>query len=118
MTENVKVIRNRPAVYLFRAAAAHVRAHVTHEKPERAARELFGDDAVTDIVLRAATTPAAIPGTSGWAPSLAGVATYDLIQTAASLSAAADVIDRGLKLNMDGVAEYHVPGRMLDAAAA
>jgi hypothetical protein len=118
MTENVKVIRNRPATYLYRAAAAHVRAHVTHEAPERAARELFGDDAVTDIVLRAATTPAAISGTSGWAASLAGVAIYDLVQTGASLSAAADVISRGLKLNMDGIAEYHVPGRVLNAAAA
>src|SRR5215831_11912821 len=118
MTENVKVIRNRPAVYLCRAAAAHVRAHVTHEAPERAAKELFGDDAVTDVVLRAATAPAAISGTSGWAASLAGVAIYDLVQTAASLSAAADVINRGLKLNMDGIAECHVPGRVLDAAAA
>src|SRR5262249_24247820 len=116
--ENVKVIRNRPAVFLYRAAAAHVRAHVTGETPQRAARELFGDDAGTDIVLRAATTPAAIPGTSRWAASLAGVAIYDLVQTAASLSAAADVISRGLKLNMDGIAEYHVPGRVLNVAAA
>jgi len=118
MAEEPRVIRNRPATYLYRAAAAHVRAHVTHEAPERAARELFGDDAVTDIVLRAATTPAAISGTSGWAASLAGVAIYDLVQTAASLSAAADVISRGLKLNMDGIAECHVPGRVLNAAAA
>src|SRR5262245_15269870 len=116
--DHIKVIRNRPATYLHRAAAAHVRAHVTHEAPERAAKELFGDDAVTDIVLRAATTPAAISGTSGWAASLAGVAIYDLVQTAASLSAAADVINRGLKLNMDGIAECRVPGRVLDAAAA
>src|SRR5262249_3705802 len=77
--DHIKVIRNRPAVYLYRAAAAHVRAHVTHEAPERAARELFGDDAVTDIVLRAATTPAAISGTSGWAASLASIAIYDLV---------------------------------------
>ena len=108
----------RASTYLYRAAAAHVRAHVTHQTPERAARELFGDDAVTDIVLRAATTPAAISGTSGWAASLAGVAIYDLIQTAASLSAAAELISRGLKLNMDRIAEYRVPGRVLNAAAA
>src|SRR5215831_4843725 len=109
----------RASTYLYRAAAAHVRAHVTHETPERAARELFGDDAVTDIVLRAATTPAAISGTSGWAQSLAGIAIYDLIQSTVSLSAAADIINRGgLKLNMDGIAEYRVPGRLLNAAAA
>jgi len=108
----------RPAVYLCRAAAAHLRAFVTNNTPEREARELFGDDGATDIVLRAPTTPAAISGTSGWAASLAGIAIYDLVQTATSLSAAADVIDRGLKLNMDGIAEHRVPGRVLNAAAA
>jgi hypothetical protein len=111
-------IAARPAVYLHRAAAAHLRGFITGQTPERAAKELFGDDAVTDIVLRAATTPAAISGTSGWAASLAGVAIYDLVQIAASLSAAADVINRGLKLNMDGIAECRVPGRVLNAAAA
>ena len=111
-------IAARPAIYLCRAAAAHLRGFITNQTPECAAKELFGDDAVTDIVLRAATTPAAISGTSGWAASLAGVAIYDLIQTAASLSAAADVINRGLKLNMDGIAECRVPGRVLNAAAA
>src|SRR5262245_59513250 len=30
----------------------------------------------------------------------------------------ADVIDRGLKLNMDGIAEHRVPGRILNPAAA
>jgi hypothetical protein len=118
MTENVKVIRNRPATYLFRAGAAHVRAHITHEAPERAAKELFGDDAVTDIVLRAATTPAAISGTSGWASSLAGVAIYDLVQTAASLSAAADVITRGRRVDLTGIAHLTVPGRVVSAAGA
>jgi len=108
----------RPAVYLCRAAAAHLRAFVTNNTPEREARELFGDDGATEIVLRAPTTPAAISGTSGWAASLAGIAIYDLVQTAASLSAAADIINRGLKLNMDGIAEYRVPGRVLNAAAA
>ena len=111
-------IAARPAVYLYRAAAAHLRGFITDQTPERAAKELFGDDAVTDIVLRAATTPAAISGTSDWAASLAVVVVYDLVQTAASLSAAADVITRGLKLNMDGIAECRVPGRVLNAAAA
>src|SRR5262249_34011869 len=108
----------RPAVYLHRAAAAHLRGFITNQTPERAAKELFGDDAVTDIVLRAATTPAAISGTPAWAQQLAGGAIYDLIQSPTSLSAAADVIDRALKLNMDGVAELRVPGRALSAAAA
>src|SRR6516165_12318185 len=108
----------RASTYLFRACAAHLRAHVSRSSPEREAKSMFGDDAVTDIVLKAASQPAAISGTSGWAASLAGIAIYDLVQTAASLSAAADIINRGLKLNMDGIAEYRVPGRVLNAAAA
>jgi len=35
---------------------------------------------VTALVLRAASQPAAISGTSGWAASLAGIAIYDLVQ--------------------------------------
>src|SRR5262249_4413978 len=108
----------RPAVYLYRAAAAHLRSFVTGATPTNAARSMFGDDRVTDLVIRAASSPAAISGTPGWAQSLAGVAIYDLIQSTVSLSAAADVIDRGLKLNMDGIAEHRVPGRVLNPAAA
>jgi hypothetical protein len=79
---------------------------------------MWGDDPVTDIILRATTGPAAVSGSSGWAQSLAGVAVLDLVQSVTSISAAAEVIDRALKLNMDGIAEYRVPGRPLTAAEA
>src|SRR5262249_25070503 len=108
----------RAAVYLHRAAAAHLRSFVTGTTPTNAAKQMFGDDIVTDLVLRAAGSPAAISGTPGWAQQVAGVAIYDLIQSTVSLSAAADIIDRGLKLNMDGIAEHRVPGRVLNAATA
>jgi len=55
----------RPATYLCRAAAARLRALVTNNTPEREAKAMFDDDAVTDIVLRAASSPAAISGTGG-----------------------------------------------------
>src|SRR5262249_54550782 len=64
------------------------------------------------------SSPAALSGSPGWAPSLGGVAVYDLIQSTTTISAGAELIDRGLKLKMDGVAECHVPGRGLNAAAA
>src|SRR5262245_33112120 len=118
LPEDTGIKRARPAVYLYRAGAAHVRSHITRASPERCAQELFGNDSVTDLVLRATSAPAAISGTAGWAQALAGVAIYDLIQSTVSLSAAADVIDRGLKLNLDGIAEHRVPGRVLNAAAA
>jgi hypothetical protein len=95
---------------VHRAAAAHLRSFVTGATPTNAAKQMFGNDIVTDLILRAPTAPAAISGTAGWAQALAGVAIYDLIQSTVSLSAAADVIDRGLKLNLDGIAEYRVPG--------
>jgi hypothetical protein len=102
---------------VYRAAAAHLRSYVTGATPANAARSMFGEDRVTDLVIRAASSPAAISGTPGWAQALAGVTIFDFIQSTVSLSAAADVIDRGPKLNMDGIAEYRVPGRVLNAAA-
>ena len=70
--EDVK--RARPCVYLARAAASHLRAFNTGMTPVNAAKQMFGQDLVTDLILRAPTTPAAISGSSGWAQSLAGVA--------------------------------------------
>src|SRR5262249_36894640 len=68
----------RPSVYLYRAAAAHVRAHAQNITPEFAARSLFGRDIVTDIVTRAATGAATTTGT-GWADALAHQVIHDLV---------------------------------------
>src|SRR5262249_17057689 len=116
--EDADVRKARPAVSVYRAAPAHLGSFVTGATPANAAKAMFGNDVVTDLILRAPTSPAAISGTAGWAQSLEGVAIYDLIQSIVSLSAAANIIDRSLKLNMDGIAEYRVPGRILNPAAA
>jgi hypothetical protein len=105
----------RPGVHLVRAAAAHVRAFATKSTPARCVEQMFGRDVVTLEILRSASAPATTIAT-GWAKELAGVAIYDLVQQATSQSAAATLIDRGLRLNMDGIAEYHIPGRVLNAA--
>src|SRR5262249_34497525 len=103
-----------PATFIHRAASAHLRSFVTGGiAPTDAAKAMFGDDSATELVLKAASAPATTT-TSG----LAGIAVYDLVQSITSLSAGADVIDRGLKLNMDGIAEARVPGRVLNATAA
>src|SRR6516162_300506 len=104
----------RAASLLARAGAAYLKAFITGDTPERTAKAMFGDS----TIIKAATTPAMLSGTAAWAQSLGGVAVYDLIQDATTVSAAADLIDRGLKVNMSGVAELHVPGRALTAAAA
>jgi len=108
----------RPADYLYRGAAAYVRAYATKSTPERAAEKMWGRDLATlEILQRAATSPATTT-TTGWAKELAGIAIYDMIQSITSISAGADLIGRGLKLSMDGIAEMRVPGRVLNATAA
>jgi hypothetical protein len=78
---------------------------------------MFGGDPVIDLILRGATS-AADTTSSGWAQQLAGVVIYDMIQSITSLSAAAELISRGLKLDMNHIAEMRVPGRVLNAAQA
>jgi len=46
------------------------------------------------------------------------VAIYDMLQSITSLSAAAEVISRGLKLNMDGIGTHRIPGRVVNSAQA
>jgi hypothetical protein len=107
----------RPAVSLIRAAAAFVRAG-GKGSPQAAYRELgYAHDPVADYIIRAATS-AADTTSAAWAQPLAGIAIYDLLQTVTSQSAAAEVISRGLKITMDRIAEYRIPGRTPAAAAA
>src|SRR5258707_1329270 len=108
----------RPCVYLVRAASAHLTAFTSGAPPSNAAKAMmFADDRVTDVILRAATGPATTT-TIGWAQQLAGVAILDLVQSITSISAAAEVIDRGLKTNLDRIAELRIPSRVLNASAA
>jgi hypothetical protein len=117
-TEGVEYKVPRPAVSVYRAAAAFVRAG-DKGTPEGAARALgFSRDPLCDDLIRRSATSSADLTSTGWAHELAGVAIYDLIQSVTSLSAAADVITRALKLNMDHIAEMRVPGRTPVAAAA
>src|SRR5262249_25235225 len=109
--------RPRPATYLARAAAAHIRAFVDGNTPERKAKELFEDDKVTDVILKAPWTPARMSN-DAWAGALAGQAVEYSVMAITSSSAAADLMSRGLKLNFDGYASIRVPGRLLSAADA
>ena len=111
------LVRVRPAAHLARAATAHLRGYVKKSTPEYVVAQMWGRDPVTVEVLRAATAPATTT-TSGWAKELARVAVYDLVQSTTSISAGAQLIDRGLQLSLDGIAELRVPGRVLNAAAA
>jgi hypothetical protein len=63
------------------------------------------DDHLANMVLRAATTPATLAGNA----ALARVAVA-FLETLVPLSAGADLLRRGLGLNLSGVASLRVPG--------
>jgi len=112
--EEGSIRKARPSVYLFRAAACHLRGHVERSTPETIARQMYRGDPVTPTVLRAATSPATTTGV-GWADSLAALTIEDLVMQIASVSAGAALMGRGLKLNFDHFASIRVPGRLVDA---
>src|SRR5262249_44322218 len=110
--EDIK--RLRASVYFFRAAAATLRAHVNRSTPERAARDLFERDVVTEIVLKAASNPAQI-ATPSWAGALAATAVEDAVMQISSVSAFAALAQKGLKLDFGSYAQIKAPGRIVDA---
>ena len=99
LPEDVGLQRKRPAIYAVRAAAATLRSFITGATPTSAAKKMFGDDPITGYVLRAATAPAELT-VVGWAQEIGRVAIFDLVQSITSLSAGAEVISRGLQLNL------------------
>jgi hypothetical protein len=109
--------RVRPATYLFRAAACHARARINKTFPEQEVKAMFGDDRITGLLLKGATAPATT-GSAAWAGALAAQAVDDTIAAMTSLSAGADLIARGTRVDMTGIAQLTVPGRLVNAAAA
>jgi hypothetical protein len=107
----------RPAAYVARAASASLRGFLTGANPINIAKSMWDDDRVTPLILRGSTGPATTTG-ANWASQLAGIAIVDLIQSITSLSAAAQLIDRALLINLDGIAEARIPARVLSASAA
>ena len=111
-----------PGVYLYRAAAAYLRASADSSgrlSPEGATKQLFGDgDAPTmALVRRAATTSASTTG-AGWADALIGRSVFDSVQQPTSVSAAASLIPHALHVDLTGFAQVVVPGRIVEAASA
>jgi hypothetical protein len=109
--------RRRPQDYLYRAAASFVRAHALGTLPASCAKELFGDP-VTNLIIHRAASSAAVTGTPSWAGALAEAVVDDLIMAIATVSAAAGLIARGMKLDFGRRASIRVPGRILDASDA
>jgi hypothetical protein len=100
--------RGRPRDALFRAATASFIGKVLKRHP----LDVIGDDRSVDLLLRAASNPASLTG-SGWAANLAGSSVADVVVGLSPLSAAADLIGRGLRVNFDSYASIIVPGRVV-----
>jgi HK97 family phage major capsid protein len=116
LPEDVGLKRAKPSAYLYRAASAHVVAHNKGGSVEHIAKEMF-DDPVTPLVIRAASSTATT-GSPSWAGALAEQAVDDSIIAIASVSAAAGLISRGMKIDLGRRASIRAPGRILDSSDA
>ena len=106
-----------PADHLIRAAVVASRRGVKGGDQQRMLAETYGDDAPTDILLRAATAPAMI-GTTNWASQLAVQSVADFVVGLAPVSAGAELIRRGLRVTLYGAGSVLIPRRLVVAADA
>src|SRR5262245_34267763 len=113
LPSDLNLERPRATTYLARATAAFLRAHVRKAAPERIFKQMFGDDRIGELVLRAAVSPATTTGTS-WAGPLAQATVSQTVLEMASVSASASLVAAGMKLTFDGYATVHAPGRLVD----
>jgi hypothetical protein len=104
-----------PGSALIRLAAAQLLARADRRPVEKIIAELWEDDDVLPILLKAAVSPATTT-TSGWADSLAATAVQDFFISMGPASAGALLLSRGLQFTFGPTANVIVPG-MLSAAA-
>jgi hypothetical protein len=100
--------RGRARDALFRAVTASFVGKVRKRHP----LDIIDNDRPVELLLRTPTSPAALGG-SGWADKLAASAVADVITGLVPISAAADLIGRGLRVNFDGYASIAIPGRVV-----
>jgi hypothetical protein len=110
--------RRRAPSALYKAAACVLRGQATNVAPELVARSLYGRDEALELIIRAASSPASLT-----APQWAGIVAHDviaseLIQKITALSAAASLLQAGLKVDLAGKGSITIPGRKYDPTAA
>src|SRR5262249_16055615 len=76
-------------------------------------KQMFGDDRIGEMVLRAATAPATIADAS-WAGPMAHATVSQTVVEMATASAAASLVAAGMKLAFDRSATIHPPRRLVD----
>jgi hypothetical protein len=106
----------RPADHLVRAALAVLRSETQHLLQEDAVvRQLYPGDAVSALLVRAATSPASLTSAE-WAGALASTAVADFVGGLGPVSAAAQLIATSLQLDLGRYAHVRVPGLVPTAA--
>jgi hypothetical protein len=103
---------------LYRTASCLLRAHVDGVTPDVAARSLYGREHGLDTVLRAASSPATLTGSTWASPVAQNLIRGDLIQPLTALSAAANLMQSGVKVDLTGVASITVPSRQFSPSTA
>ena len=105
-----------PADYLFRAATCYVKAARDRSEPLAIAKALYDGDQVTPICEGGGAARAYRQRRMGGAPAAQTVS--GLLQAIVSLSAAAGLLVRALRINFDGYHTVKLPGRVITAGSA
>jgi hypothetical protein len=106
-----------PGNSFIRFITAHAVAGVTHGSPYEIAAAMWPSDRDVIELTRAASAPAMV-GVAGWAAELAHKVVLDALQALGPVSAAAQIIRRGLVLNFDGTGQISAPGFVAGAGNA
>jgi hypothetical protein len=105
----------RPSDIYYRAAAAFAVGTLRQQEPHSL---LTREDTSANLLLRAATNPATLTDTN-WASPVAGQAVADVVsRIGRRKSAVSELVNRGLKVPLDGFASVAVPGRSTVATDA
>jgi hypothetical protein len=105
--------RDKPGAAVARAALVAAKSEFETSDPTAVAVRSFPNDPiVSKLVTRGAVAPASLTGT-GWAAELAASTTVDFIGSMTGQSAAAKLIDAGVKLSFDNnrAASINIPAR-------
>ena len=114
----IRKLQEQPSNQMWRAAAAVVRAHVQGTTAAQIVKDMYPDDPVTPIILRAASTQATLTDPA-WAAPLAHTAVDQSIEDIVSMSVAFRLEQGGaIRVRLGRLASLTVPGRAVTPADA
>jgi HK97 family phage major capsid protein len=112
------MLPRRSSSPLYRAAACVVRGAATDTAPERVAKDLYAGDDNVPLLLRAASHPATISNVAWGGIAAHDVIASELIQRLTALSAAANLMQAGMRIDFARRASITIPGRSFNPQSA